>query len=419
MAGELTAKPVCADCGSQSIAGAFKGEPYCMSCLEPRTQCGWKTVEEAVGVIERLAQAALEAPRESLESIRRQMGEARKNSEMAKEVFEKLRPSLAAGDAGQRMIAPVFGDFVMQDKLGDLLPDLLGPEILLAGWAYGDGPGSVKPCLDSETMLDLIERAMQDPETMYAVFEAFHGQLPQFPRDEGMPFWENVQAGLRQLLAEPWRSRLASVGVVPVFAGLARMSELSAQLVDAGLFPPAPFTERERQLYLEVEGPNRRRAHRAWHFLSELANGELVTREDRAERMVHCWFIARLSWPVTRYLDLLRRSFVAGHYPETIVLCRAVVEGAVNRAIPLNETIPYARPGRDPSMADKLKHLVKMGRLPRSLERKALDVWVRGNKAIHEDPGMYKDPDVVYATIQSAIEVAIALEKFAVETDPE
>lgn len=418
MSGEPLNRPQCADCGSTSVVGTFNGEPYCTSCFEPRALDDTTTVEKVVFVLERLAQAGVEAEVESVASLTREVREAQETSKELVRAMEEARNQLAASGPRQRAISPMFGDSIIQDRLSELLDGLLGPDPL-ADSPYRLGGEFMTLCRDIDTMRALLERAMQDPQTMSVVQEALWGLLFQLPRGEEFSILEIGPTFIGQYLVEPWRSRLGAIRLAHVILGLGRMSELSSHLISGGLFPEASYTERERQLYLEIEGPNRRRMRRAWHFLRELAEGELAAREDRAELLMHCWFITPLSWSVKKYLRLLYPSFVAGHYAETIVLCRSVLEGAVNGAIPSDERVLCTRDKLYPSMKDKLRHLVAVRRLPRSLERTALDVWLRGSKAVHDEPDMYKDSASVYATIQSTLQIATELERFAVQGDSE
>jgi hypothetical protein len=108
----------------------------------------------------------------------------------------------------------------------------------------------------------------------------------------------------------------------------------------------------------------------------------------------------RPSEPVLRYLRRLSRCYVAGFYPECIILCRAVLENALvevfsRKRIPL----PATAEGKS-SMAGKLDAAVRLGWLTTHSRGIAMAVWKRGSKAAHEDPTVTQE---VFGTVQMTL----------------
>lgn len=103
-----------------------------------------------------------------------------------------------------------------------------------------------------------------------------------------------------------------------------------------------------------------------------VAIAQLVLKEEPTE-------------PVGRYLKRLARCYIAGFDSECVILCRAVVENAVSAR--------FEREGHP--MPSQMRARVSLARtkgwLSRENEKGVMDVWVRGNKAIHADPELVKD----------------------------
>ncbi len=180
--------------------------------------------------------------------------------------------------------------------------------------------------------------------------------------------------------------------------GLARMIELASTLRD-GTPPPEAFGEEERKLYLELETERSRRAARAWHGMKIIAEGELKAQGDRAEELTKLWLLHPTPEPISRYLTLVYDSYVAGHFPQVVILCRAVVERAVRKA--LDEALPGVQPEL---MREKIRLLQSAKRLGRDGAKRISQVWLRGNKTIHETPNAVASTNVL-ATIEDTIRV--------------
>lgn len=97
--------------------------------------------------------------------------------------------------------------------------------------------------------------------------------------------------------------------------------------------------------------------------------------------------------PVRKYLSRLGRCYIAGFLPECVILCRAVLENAVNEALRRRSASKPVLPGK---MYEKLQVCRKAGWLNEQGRRDAVTIWERGNKAVHQDPELTTD---VFGTI--------------------
>jgi len=145
-----------------------------------------------------------------------------------------------------------------------------------------------------------------------------------------------------------------------------------------------------RQL-LEDRGPPRRLAA---HVELEIAKAFTLATDEMAQR---CFELARLALPkppgeaVARYLQRLGRCYVAGFFPECIVICRAVLEKALlERFERERKPLPPVPPGKSEMLA-RLSKAVDLGWLSRQQLNDGRTVNERGNKAVHEGPHMVAD----------------------------
>jgi hypothetical protein len=91
----------------------------------------------------------------------------------------------------------------------------------------------------------------------------------------------------------------------------------------------------------------------------------------------------RPAEPVRRYLGRLGRCYIAGLLPECVILCRAVLENAVNEALHRRSDDATEFQG---TMRQKLRRCEEAGWLDGPGRRDAGAIWERGNKAVHQDP---------------------------------
>ena len=106
--------------------------------------------------------------------------------------------------------------------------------------------------------------------------------------------------------------------------------------------------------------------------------------------------------PVLKFIRRLTRCYIAGFDPETVILCRAVLESAVRDRYSREEkAFPQAAPGKSQMLA-RLRKAEDWGWISRRSFNAARDVWERGNKAVHEDPTA---TSAVLETVQATMAV--------------
>ena len=89
---------------------------------------------------------------------------------------------------------------------------------------------------------------------------------------------------------------------------------------------------------------------------------------------------------VMRFMRRLSRCYVGGFLPECVMLCRAVLENAVDEVIQSKGVdVPPGRTGKI-SMNDKVSALGRREMISHDGQANAITVWKRGSKAIHNDP---------------------------------
>ena len=109
---------------------------------------------------------------------------------------------------------------------------------------------------------------------------------------------------------------------------------------------------------------------------------------------------------VLRFLRRVSRCYVAGFYPEAIILCRAVLENALREKYErAGKPLPAPRPGQS-EMGARLAKAEDYDWLTRHDRNDAWTIWKRGSKAVHEDPTV---TSAAMDTIQKTISVLIAL----------
>lgn len=139
----------------------------------------------------------------------------------------------------------------------------------------------------------------------------------------------------------------------------------------------------------------------AWHFAA--------TTDQMAERCLELAEVLLEQHPserVLRFMRRLGRCYVLGLMPETIMVCRSVLENVVDEA-----TVRRAL-STDGKMRSKLDALFSDGALSSEARAEAWTVWQRGNAAIHKDPESVGQP---LETIRMVLRVLIELQ--AVQSD--
>jgi hypothetical protein len=198
-----------------------------------------------------------------------------------------------------------------------------------------------------------------------------------------------------QLLEQP----LSQIKAIDFALGVTRLIRLARTLRD-GQPPDDLYRDRERRLYLDFEPENVRRHARNWHSVKELMQN-MKARNDRAERLLRLWLLHPFGPPLRDYLELLFRTYVQGFVPETIVLCRSVLERGVKDALHEIDLLDGKQ-----EMEDRIRLLKAKRRLTSHGARDARDVWLRGNKIIHDQPDLAIDP---FETIEMVLRVLTEL----------
>lgn len=145
------------------------------------------------------------------------------------------------------------------------------------------------------------------------------------------------------------------------------------------------------------------------HLELQVARSFTLATDEMAERCVELARLVVTNHPgsaVQRFLQRLGRCYVAGFFPETIIMCRAALENALNDKFGRErKPFPGAPEGRSPMRA-KLRRAEELGWLTRQQSNEAFAVWERGSKAAHNDPEATK---AVLATVESTMSLLRSL----------
>ena len=88
---------------------------------------------------------------------------------------------------------------------------------------------------------------------------------------------------------------------------------------------------------------------------------------------------------VMQYVRRLSRCYIAGFFPECVILCRAVLESSVRDLYSRRGlALPEDEAGNS-TMGDRLRFASERGWLSSPAVRHARHVWQRGNKAVHHE----------------------------------
>ena len=92
------------------------------------------------------------------------------------------------------------------------------------------------------------------------------------------------------------------------------------------------------------------------------------------------------------YLRRVLRCYIWGLKPECIILCRSVVEVAIDEKIPDRMCAKFCDPNKpNYTLADKLKTIEKSGLFDKEFMRILNEIRLRGNKCVHGDMDAVKD----------------------------
>ncbi len=113
---------------------------------------------------------------------------------------------------------------------------------------------------------------------------------------------------------------------------------------------------------------------------------DVASMSDRLQHLLD-WLLERAPNETTlRFLRRMARCYIAGFDPETLVMCRAVLENAVKDVIDTHKVPVPPTPAGKSEMRTRLNALTAARRLTSAQSKDALAIWTRGSKAAHEDP---------------------------------
>ena len=129
---------------------------------------------------------------------------------------------------------------------------------------------------------------------------------------------------------------------------------------------------------------------------------EIVARAKRCKELTSRILADKPPLPVLKYVRRLTRCYIAGFFPECVILCRGVMENAVMQQYHRkNAQVPATEDGKS-TMRTKLEWAKMRGWLTPQGHKDAWTIWRRGGKAVHEDIEVTED---VFGTIMMTINV--------------
>ena len=136
--------------------------------------------------------------------------------------------------------------------------------------------------------------------------------------------------------------------------------------------------------------------------LAEDLSRDLTARAKRCKELTSRILADKPPLPVLKYVRRLTRCYIAGFYPECVILCRGVMENAVKQQFGRkNVDIPATEGGKS-TMRTTLDAAKMFGWLTPQTHDDAWTIWTRGNKAVHEDIEVTTD---AFGTIMMTINV--------------
>jgi hypothetical protein len=107
---------------------------------------------------------------------------------------------------------------------------------------------------------------------------------------------------------------------------------------------------------------------------------------ERALDLVRGMFTRRPAAVTVKYVRRLVRCYVMGLFPETVIVCRAVVEKSIEDVFEhAGVPVPATERGES-SLKTKIEATRRLGLLPDEVVDGAHKVRLRGNVAVHNDP---------------------------------
>jgi hypothetical protein len=136
--------------------------------------------------------------------------------------------------------------------------------------------------------------------------------------------------------------------------------------------------------------------------LAQDLSKHIVARAKRCKELTGRILAEKPPPPVLKYVRRLTRCYIAGFYPECVILCRGVMENAVKQQFGRKDVdIPATEDGKS-TMRTILDAAKMFGWLTPQAHDDAWTIWTRGNKAVHEDIEVTED---VFGTIMMTINV--------------
>jgi hypothetical protein len=149
--------------------------------------------------------------------------------------------------------------------------------------------------------------------------------------------WREVRLGpgdLEVLRSPPWVERLESVPLAAFLIGLRRLEHV-VKHASFWVNVQASWAWDHFEDALHLVPPKQLRVQHAIDLLAEDVD-DLNDRAERSVMMTRLAVRAQLSDRVAQYLRLLGRCFVAGFFPECVVVCRSVLEHSVRETFTRN-----------------------------------------------------------------------------------
>jgi hypothetical protein len=270
--------------------------------------------------------------------------------------------------------------------------------------------GSIRDEWASESLFFVDDWSVLDgfiDDTRGCTFGALLRFMDEHHSSESQPDIQHVldMTGLTPsaVLGADTHARLEEYSGEEVLTGYGRLTLLTEVLRSGGV-PDERFTDAERLLYLRSTRVDERMRdwlfHDMWRYTDTLRS-----RQARAEQVSKLIVLYPSAEHVATYLTTVYRTYIEGFIPETIIMCRSLLERSTERACVL---LKLERSGEGQSaLRSQLKALKDANWLTSDLLRDANTVRLRGNKAVHEDPSVVQDS---FGTVEAALRVVNVIE---------
>src|SRR4030042_24154 len=144
-------------------------------------------------------------------------------------------------------------------------------------------------------------------------------------------------------------------------------------------------------------------------FIIDISYDAIGKIEEGAARIFQLYKLVLRSIPspsTQQFLGRLSRCYIWGFDPECVILCRCVIDTAFKDRVTYEICEKHFEKRRkrkyDFSLSDRIRAAQKEKIIDKEIAKKARRVKTRGDKAVHNQPGMTKD---VWGTICDTVEV--------------